>query len=174
MLNDSIRGIFRILLIAALLVAGVLQANAQQFDPRQVLATLILELQTGTPNPGLIGPQLWQAIAKQTGNSGVYQPLQQLGQVTGINIVQQIPLPYGAGFVMTAQHQNGQSSWQFAISQMSGKVEYAGFSVQQNGGTGPINPPIGGGGGTTPPPDPNPNPKPISTGDACTKFPDLC
>ncbi|WP_221145094.1 hypothetical protein [Rhizobium lentis] len=164
----------RRLIALALLVVSTAQAGAQQFDPRQVLATLILQLQTGTPNPGLIGPQLWQTIAMQTNNSGIYPPLQQLGQVTGINLIQQIPLPNGAAFVMAVQHQNGQSNWQIAISQMSGKVEYAGFNIGQlpprpNPNPNPNPNPI-----PTPTPDPPPGPGPITPSDACAKYPDLC
>jgi len=169
MSKSCIVGISRSLIAFVVLLASFVQtSSAQQFDPRQVLALLIHQLQTGTPNPGLIGPQLWQTIAMQTGNSGVYVPLQQLGQVTGINVVQQIPLPFGVGFVMTAQHQNGQSNWQFAISQMSGKIEYAGFNVQQVGSGGDSGT-SGGSGGTS-----DGGSDPIPPSQACDQFPDLC
>lgn len=170
----------RFLIVLVLAVASFSQtSSAQPFDPRQPLALLIYQLQTGTPNPGLIGPQLWQTIAMQTSNSGLYPQLQQLGQVTGINIVQQIPLPFGIGFVMTAQHQNGQSNWQFAIGQTSGRIEYAGFNVQPSAGGGGTDTGGGAGGGTggtggdggSTPPDGS---DPIPPSQACDQFPDLC
>ena len=85
-------------LIAAVLI-GLLQAPTRtasaQADPRQILAAVIQQVQTGTPNPTWYGVQLWQTIAMQTNNSGVYMPLVQLGPVTNVVLNGQTQLPGG-------------------------------------------------------------------------------
>lgn len=152
--------------------ATAFRANAQ-IDPSAILGSVIQQLQTGTPNPAWYGMQLWQAIRIQTNNTGVYPQLIQLGPVTGINVVQQIPLPFGAAYAMTVQHQNGLSSWQMAISLQSNKIEY----LTMNPGS-PTPQPLPSPSPSPPPaPGPGPAPNPVSgpsPSPACQKFPNLC
>jgi hypothetical protein len=67
------------ILAATMVLAGLsYQVARAQTDPRSILSQVILQLQTGTPNPQWYGPQLWQTIAAQTGNTGIYAALVQL------------------------------------------------------------------------------------------------
>lgn len=142
----------------------LLQVAMAQVDPRQALAGTIVQLQTGTPNPAWYGPQLWQTIAMQTNNTGVYPQLVSLGAVTNIVITQHQVLPGGNLYSMTATHQSGTSTWLFGIGNYPLRTEYASFNV-------------------TPPsqaPQPQPLPAPPPSGapgpqsDSCKKFPNLC
>lgn len=171
---------FRRLFIRCSLAVGVfigmlqcMEAQAQ-VDPRAILWEVIRQLQTGNPNPTWYGPQLWQVIAMQTGNSGIYPQLAQLGVVSTIDITQQQQLPQGVIYSMTAHHQGGTSSWNFGINTFTNRIEYANFNIGQPlplpsvpGNPQPPNP-------TTPldPSDPKPAPGPGSS--SCQKFPDLC
>src|SRR3569623_846986 len=112
---------------AAWLVFGLTGEAFAQPDHRQFLQMLITELQTGTPTPALIGPQLWQTVAMQTGNTGIYAPLAQLGAVTSIDVYGQQQFPAGMLYQMSARHQYGESNWTIVISYLSGKTEYATF-----------------------------------------------
>lgn len=150
--------------LAVLLNLSVIESANAQGDPRRILAGMIEQLQTGTPNPMWYGAQLWQTIAMQTGNTGVYPQLAQLGSVQDVIVTQQQQLPQGWLFAMTAQHSNGHSIWQMGVSSITNRIEYANFNV---------------GASPTPPPNPQPNPIPApspspSESEACKKFPNLC
>jgi hypothetical protein len=160
-----LRFIILVLVVGLLSVIGSQESNAQA-DPRQVLNGVIVQLQTGTPNPMWYGPQLWQAIAMQTGNSGIYPQLVQLGQVQSIDIRQQQQLPQGMLYFLAVMHSNGQSTWELGISAITNRIEYANFHV---------------GASPSPFPQPSPSPKPSPPlpppgpgSGACQKFPNLC
>jgi hypothetical protein len=143
-----------------------------QVDPKQVLAGMIHQLQTGTPNPSWYGIELWQIIAIQTGNTGYYQPLAQLGPAQNIGVVQQLQLPVGSLYAMTVQHQHGQSAWILGLSSMSNRIEYAYFEVGQHAQQSPFPLPTPA---PYPPADSRTSPTPPNdTSDACKKFPNLC
>ena len=159
-------------LIVLLELSVIHKANAQ-VDPRQILAGMISQLQTGTPNPMWYGAQLWQTISLQTGYTGVYPQLVQLGPVQNVVVTQQQPLPQGWLFAMTAQHSNGQSTWQIGISSMSNRIEYANFNV----GWSPTPFPLPTNPAPSPSPEPGPTPRPDPSArdsEACRKFPNLC
>lgn len=158
------------------------QRASAQTDPRAVLAEMIRQAQTGTMNPYWYGPQLWQTIAAQTGNTGIYPQLVQLGPVQNIFVTQQLQLPQGQLFAMTAQHLQGQSRWIFGVSNFSNRIEYANFNVSHTAAPPPL-----------PAPFPSPTPIPASdpedgssdssppssstepeNSEACKKFPNLC
>jgi hypothetical protein len=174
-----LRNIIRLcvaIILANTLVPG--PANAQ-INPQQILAGVILQLQTGTPNPNWYGGQLWMTIANQTNNSGIYQPLAQLGPVQNIQIVNQVQMPVGPIYSMVAQHQGGTSSWTLGLSIYTNRIEYANFNI--NGPQAPLppqpipvtsTPPPVPGGIPTPPAGPPPSANPSSP--ACQKFPNLC
>jgi hypothetical protein len=51
------------ILLSIVISAGtVMPVWGQQFDPRQVVQQVILQLQTGTLNPSWYGVQLWQRL----------------------------------------------------------------------------------------------------------------
>jgi hypothetical protein len=175
----SIRFLITMMLVC-LFQAPTIRLASAQADPRQILAAVILQLQTGTPNPNWYGAQLWQTIAMQTNNSGVYVPLVQLGQVTNVVLSGQTQLPAGPVYSMVAQHQNGVSTWLLGISLYSNRIEYANFNV---GNATPLALPAqpvplpwsaAPQPGTTPNPPPSPPPAASSTSEACKKFPNLC
>lgn len=139
-----------------------------QADPRQLLGAMIQQLQTGTLNLTWYGPQLLQAIAAQTGGTGKDPRLIQLGPVSKISVMQQVPLPTGILYSLQATHQNGTSAWVLGIGAMTNRIEYANFSV---GAPQPLPSPA-----PTPgpnPPDPTPSTDPRSSA-ACQQFPNLC
>jgi hypothetical protein len=171
------------------MMAMLSQPARAQADPRQILGQVIIQLQTGTPNPMWYGPQLWQTIAAQTSNTGVYIQLVRLGRVNNIVITQQVPLPTGMLYSIVAQHQNGISTWILGISSVTNRIEYANFVI---GGAPqvlpyPNNPQTGytpqqsapqfapqDAPPQTPNPPPNPAPPQGSASDSCRKFPNLC
>lgn len=149
-------------------IFGLQQVAEAQQDPRHILAAVIQQLQTGTPNPQWYGYQLWRTIAMQTRNTGIYPPLVQLGPALDITIDQQIQLPAGPVFAMTVQHQNGISTWNLGISVLSNRIEYANFNVGAAPQPLPPQPqPL-------PAPDPQHEPEPEPSSSACQKFPNLC
>lgn len=168
------KSIFRcsLILLVALLEFGVLHEATAQGDPRQILAGMISQLQTGTPNPMWYGAQLWQTIAMQTGNSGIYPQLAQLGPVQDVVVTQQQQFPQGWLYAMTAQHSNGQSTWQVGVSNISNRIEYSNFNIGTTSKPFPLPNPNPS---PSPQPDPTPSPAPLPSGSgACKKFPNLC
>ncbi|MGX1317492.1 hypothetical protein AB7M17_000945 [Bradyrhizobium sp. USDA 377] len=178
-----LKGSIRFLIAAALaclLQAPVTRTASAQADPRQILGAVILQLQTGTPNPTWYGPQLWQTIAMQTGNSGVYPQLVQLGQVTNVVVSGQTQLPAGPVYSMVAQHQQGYSTWLLGISLYTNRIEYANFnlgsSTPQSLPAQPVPLPQTSAPtpGSAPNPPTNPPPPVDRASEACRKFPNLC
>lgn len=139
-----------------------------QVDPANILAEVISQLQTGTPNPSFYGIQLWQMISMQTAGRGIYPQLVQLGDVQDISVQNEQRLPQGVVYVMQADHENGQSVWQLGISSFTNKIEYANFNVStsRRGRSRPPNP--------SPSPGPSAPAPPSGDSDACRKYPNLC
>jgi hypothetical protein len=172
----------RILMVVGLMAASVtIPATAiGQNDPRQVLRSVIHQAQTGTLNPNWYGFQLWQLIAYQTNGTGVYPQLVQLGAVRDVTITAQVPLPAGVVYAMSVRHAQGQSYWEFGISGITNRIEYASFVAGP--GSGPIALPDEGEveeqpqprPRPSPPSSPKPGPAPDGKSEACRKFPNLC
>jgi hypothetical protein len=137
--------------------------NAQD-NPTQVLRSVIQQLQTGKPNPTWFGESLWLLIALGTNGSGVYPQLVELGPAQKITVTATVPLPFGVAYAITAQHERGTSNWEYAVSNLTNRIEYMDFVA---------NPRM-----MTAPPAPNPEepaPPPQRDGsEACKKFPNLC
>ena len=156
------------------------QETASRADAaRQVLREMILQLQTGTPNPQWYGRDLWMTMAMQTGNTGVYPQLRLLGSVSDVQLTGQTQLPAGILYAMAARHQNGQSNWLVGVNNLSRRIEYATFEVANAGQTLPT--PSAPRPQPTPsqqPARPNPDAQPLPAGGepsaACKKFPNLC
>jgi hypothetical protein len=175
------------ILLAAGIAAGAPSVRAQS-DPRQILAGMIYQVSTGTPNPNWYGQQLWQTIALQTGNTGVYLQLRQLGTVSNVVVTQSAALPGGVLYAMTAQHAFGISYWVMGIGSLTNRIEYASFAAGPGSspymlpgasgtttGNGSPQPSTAPSIGADPPEQPAPKPKPTpSQSEACKKFPNLC
>lgn len=164
------------LTIALLFSLLLIYPAHSQNDPRQILRDIIAQLQIGKPNPRWYSPELWQIIRVQTQDTGIYYQLVQLGKVKSVRIVQQLTMPAGPLYAMQVEHQNGQSSWQLGISNISKRIEYANFSVgsgleipDPTVGTEPIE-------DSEPTQKPTSDPKPPEPDDseACKMFPNLC
>jgi hypothetical protein len=178
MVKGSIKFLIAAVLVC-LLQAPTTRTASAQADPRQILAAVIQQLQTGTPNPTWYGPQLWQTIAFQTNNSGVYMQLVQLGTVTNVVLNGQTQLPAGPVYSLMVQHQGGVSAWLLGISLYTNRIEYANFSIGSAPQQLPPQPvpvpttPAPTVGSTPTPPTPSPTPA-SPTSEACRKFPNLC
>jgi hypothetical protein len=162
----------RTFLMISTLITVIAPSAHAQYNVDSILRQVILQLQTGTPNPGWYGAQLWQTIALQTANIGIYPQLVQLGAVTSITITQQAPLPTGMLYAATVQHQNGTSTWNLGISTLTNRIEYANVTFGPSQQPLPLSRSPG-----VPKTGPNPpsNPPPQDkTSPACQKFPNLC
>jgi hypothetical protein len=173
--------IFRVLCVsiptALHIVLGFSAPSHAQSDVRSILRGVIVQLQTGQPNPMWYGTQLWQMIALQTGNTGVQPALVVLGPVKNVAVVQQSTLPSGVLYALSAEHQNGTSFWILGVSTLTKKIEYATFTVgeqsqeQLPSSKGPV---FGGPSIDPPSNSPPSNPSPVQKSAACEKFPNLC
>jgi hypothetical protein len=140
---------------------------------------VIAQAQTGRPNPSWYGAELWQTIAYQTNNTGYYPQLAQLGAVRDVTITQQLPLPGGAIYAMTARHAKGTSYWEIGISTLTNRIEYASFRADQ-GTVASLPLPLPDDDNDVDDrrprrtPEPSASGKTASTTDACRKFPNLC
>jgi hypothetical protein len=163
-------------LISALILALCsFRAAEAQWDAGAVLRQVIQQLQTGTPNPQWYGTELWQVIALRTGGTGISPPLIQLGLVTNVVVTEQIPLPTGVLYAITAQHQNGTSIWVLGISTLTNKIEYADVSIGSTPQALPSRQPSTAPSiSSQPNPPSNPVPSQTSSSSACQKFPNLC
>jgi hypothetical protein len=186
-------------LISALALTSVARLGAQT-DPRQILNGVILQGQTGRPNPLWYGQELWQTIAIQTGNTGYYPQLAQLGLVQNIVVTQQLPLPAGILYAMSVRLQYGVSHWVIGISSLTNRIEYASFVYGPNSvpfqlpgvqaqAPAPATPqsapsvdgpaanpdrPAGGKPGAAKPEAPAAQAPSAATSEACKKFPNMC
>ena len=171
--------------LTVLALVGAASAVHAQSDPREILRGVIAQAQTGRPNPNWYGAELWQTIAYQTNYTGLYPQLAQLGAVRDVTITEQLPLPFGAMYAMTARHARGTSYWEIGISTLTNRIEYASFRADAGGLNVPApvtvpddeddDIPVR----TTPKSQPKPEPRSKGTvaeskGDACRKFPNLC
>jgi hypothetical protein len=118
-----------IVLCSVFLVAGAQIALAQ--DPRTIVQTADQSLQQG--NMTVFGPQLQLVISQQTGGTGLYQPLTQLGPITNIAIESVQQIPNGLIVQGRAFHQTGYADWTLEFSYLSQKIEFGNFNVYQSG-----------------------------------------
>src|SRR5262249_43586073 len=130
MRHVRIRQLLTALCAFFLLTVPLSRAGFAQADVRTVLQQVILQLQTGRPDPTWYGAELWQIMAVQTANTGIYPALVQLGAVQNIVVNEQVPLPTGVLYSLTAQHQNGISTWILGISSITNRIEYAEANFQ--------------------------------------------
>jgi hypothetical protein len=75
----------------------------------------------------VFGQQLLQLIFQQTGGTGIYAPLVQLGQITNIVIGGINALPNGTFISCRVFHVNGYSDWQLGFSTYTQRIENSTF-----------------------------------------------
>jgi hypothetical protein len=158
------------LLITALLITVSL---AQAQDPRTIIMTADQSLQQGNMN--VFGLQLQQVISQQTGGTGRYQALVQLGPITNVAVGGAQQVQNGVIVQGRAFHQVGYADWTLGFSYLTQKIEFGNFNpVVANWPGGPPGAPSGppatpttGGPSTTPA-------VPSTKEDACAKYPTLC
>lgn len=154
---------------------------------QQLTAAVIQQLQTGRVNPQWYAPAVLQVVGQQTGNTGYYPQLAQLGPVTNIQVTAQTQLPQGIVYTMVVTHQAGASAWSIGTSNQTRRIEYLTFQAFSSGAAPRPNPQPG-----HPPQQPQPQPQPVPTAptgtggtgqptggtgsvsEACQKFPNLC
>jgi hypothetical protein len=96
--------------------------------------------------------------------------------VRDVTITEQLPLPYGAIYAMTARHAKGTSYWELGISTLTNRIEYASFRADTGGLNRPAPdedddlPPVR----TKPRPTPEPDSGGKTTTDGCKRWPNLC
>lgn len=190
---------------AFVLVIGVaLGAAAEQSNPRAIVYQLIDQLQTGQPRPVDLAPAVRKLIAEQTGATGMYPALAQLGIVTYVRIELITPMQRGTVYSMTATHEKGVSTWQVGLAADTQRVEYVEFKIAKSSAAPPqatarspepqaTTKPVAPRADATPQPSHPPTPSaapsaappaapapaprtasPADTSAACRKFPNLC
>jgi esterase/lipase superfamily enzyme len=153
----------------------------QQTDPKPILYALIQAFQNCGPPQAyqILGVQLFQTIATQTGGIGCYAALQSAGPVTGMETTGVQNFLDGPVFSVRVSHQGGtKADWFIGLSNLSGKVEYLNFQAAQS--TTPVTPQSlpqhqSADGGNIPNPTPSgstsPNQPPTQ---GCKMFPSMC
>jgi len=163
--------------IAALAMCLFAQTpSAAQVDPRAPLHQLISAFQNCGPPQAyqILSPQLFQAIAMQTGGSGCYQQIAMAGPVMNMQTLDQRQFPNGTMYVVRVQHAQFAVDWFIGINHY-GQVDYLNY---QNAATGGPAPTIATGPGPTStgpsPTAPAPTRPSGGTQDGCTLYPSMC
>ncbi len=155
--------------------------------PQQICQLAVQASQQGGPGVASVyGQQLLQLIYQQTGGTGVYMPLVQLGQIVNIFIGGVNHLPNGTFISCRVMHVNGYSDWQIGFSAYSQRIENSTFMPYWTAGQTlppqqPPSPKQPTGPAASVPPiqqqtgkPPTPQPVAPSQSEACKKFPNLC
>ncbi len=121
----------------ALAVGFAVGAAAEQSNPRAIVYQLIDQLQTGQPRPVELAPAMRKLIAEQTGDTGMYPALAQLGVVTHVRIDLTTPMQRGTAYSVTATHEKGVSTWQVGIAADTQRVEYVEFKIARSNAAPP-------------------------------------
>jgi hypothetical protein len=153
-------------LFAVALLGATPAAHAQGPCNEASLRAFIRDLQTGQLKWSALSPQLAQTIQVQTGGTGRYEQLAQLGEPASVSLVGTQPLPQGivCGYRTV-----------FPAAYGSGLLQAAFFRFADSGGSTPdaTPPQPTGGGGSTKQPTPG-EPVPSGTSEACKLYPNLC
>jgi hypothetical protein len=162
------------LILVLLLVLKSTGAYAQSLCPESAVKQMIYDLQTGQLHTAFIAPQLLNAIMVQTGGTGKYIPLAQLGAPMSVQVIGMQPLPYGVVCGFRTQFHAVTLDWQMALQ---GPILVGLFFRNASGQSVPNpTPPIhgggtGSGGSTTPQPS---KPVPSDSTEGCKLYPELC
>jgi hypothetical protein len=161
-------------IFSLILLLMVPTVSPAQVNPNLAVALAASSAQVGDISP--FGVQVQQVIMVQTGGTGRYPQLTQLGLIRGVQAYGVQPLPYG--FVVQARvfHDFGFSDWTVGYSNMTGKIEQASFNFAPYnwGGAVPSPQPTAPPAGPVPGPSPTTPSLPSSSGDGCAKYPTLC
>jgi hypothetical protein len=172
-------------LLLALMLVGTPSARAQDCTSVN-LRGLIRDLQTGHVNWPLLGPALRRAIVTQTGGTGRYVQLAQLGHPVSIELLGGRRLRNGIVCGYRTRFAAATLEWQIAfgfriIQAMFFRYSGPGVGMPRPTPRGPDRDPpaptapepsSGGGGGSGTPPAGEPVPS--GTDDACKLYPNLC
>lgn len=166
--------------------AGSIRPTLAQYAPTPQYMCQQAAQASQTGGPGLysvFGQQLLQIILQQTGGTGVYVPLVQLGQITNIIIGGVNPLPNGTFVSCRVMHVNGYSDWQIGFSPYTQRIENSVFvpywtaaqvMPQQQTPQYTPSPTQAPPSFQTPPSQPTQAPTAPTQSEACRKFPNLC
>jgi hypothetical protein len=171
--------------VVAAIVSAILPASAQAPPTPQHLCQMAAYAgQTGGPALYTVfGQQLSYVMFQQTGGTGIYMPLVQLGQITNVIIGGVTQLPNGTFVSCRVVHVNGMSDWQLGFSPYTQRIENSTVTPYWTGGQQampqPVAPQPSQPIGTLPPiqqPTGKPDSQPPSAtqSEACKKFPNLC
>ena len=164
------------------------QYPASQYPAPQYMCQLAAQSsqQGGAVLTTVFGQQLLQLIYQQTGGTGVYAPLVQLGQIVNIVVGGVNALPNGTFVSCRVFHVNGYSDWQLGYSPYTQRIENSSFlpywtAAQQMPPQPQPQPASPAPAYSAPPPiqqqtgKPQPPQPPAPTqSEACKKFPNLC
>lgn len=177
-----------LLAAAAALPAPAAAQYAPPPTPQHICNMAAQTSQQGGPIVyNVFGQQLLQIIFQQTGGTGFYQQLVQLGAINNIVIGGINALPNGTFISCRVFHQNGYSDWQIGFSPVTQRIENSTFvpywtaqqampqqaqpylpnpqqQPQAQNAPPKFEKPTAG---NTPPPTP-------TQSEACRKFPNLC
>ena len=159
-----------------------------QSGPVNAMAQIIVGLQTGNMNWSRFYPNIRQVIAIQTGGTGRYIPLAQLGPVQNIVMVGGMQLPGGWIYNFRSFFPGGAVDWQVA-SDNAGNILQLAFQPSPQSLPTSLPAPKKTSEDPDDPDDPTPTPPvkaaPVgrggakvitasTKGEACSLFPDLC
>lgn len=156
------------------------RAEAQEFDPRPALSTLISAFQRCGPPQAyqLLSPYLFNVVWQQTGGQGCYAPIAAAGVVTKMEVIDHAQFPAGPLYIVRVTHVSGPVDWFIGFDQISSKVIYLTFQSVITGSS----PTVAAGAdqsanlGLVKPPKPvKPDDEPAdSKSTSCKKFPQMC
>lgn len=116
-----------ILLFSSFIAAQAALAQSGGLEPRRTLSTLIAAFQNCGPAIAyqMLGLQAFQIVFQQTGGTGCYPAVRQLGPVQQIEIVNTTQYPVGPFYTLRVTHQSGDKSyWQLGLGTATNKVEH--------------------------------------------------
>ncbi|MFZ5746136.1 MAG: hypothetical protein ACOY45_00605 [Pseudomonadota bacterium] len=169
-------------IIGAAAMVAANGAQAQAFDPRPALGSLINAFQACTPSPAyqMMAPALFQTVAQQTNGSGCYPAIRAAGPIQGMQVIDYREFPIGPMYVVRVFHMGGPVDWFIGFNRVTAQVEYLNFqgvqgpsAPQPTINTGPT------GGTINPVPAPSPTPGAGSggsggSGEGCDLYPAMC
>jgi hypothetical protein len=115
-------------LVAAVVGAATLVAAQPGGDPRPILFQLVAAFQRGGPQPVFqrLSPAMYQLVWSQTGGSGFYLTMAQLGPVINGTVHGRQDFPVGPVYTVRVQHQFGATDWYIGFNRFTNVIEYIG------------------------------------------------
>lgn len=99
-------------------------------DYRDIAVKFVQDAANGKPDKALIADQLWDIIQAQTNGTGKYQVLNDLGAMSGLDVLNQNHFPQGSTFTIKTTHANGSMVWGVAYNRLQGKIDWANSNPQ--------------------------------------------